>query len=164
MRTSFITPRIYTRSTGLKNTFGDFTCMNCHSFVSANAALSGTRNRNHCPYCLTSRHLDLFEAGDRLSACKGAMLPIALTWKRSLKKYARPCDGELMLVHHCHDCGGLSINRLAADDDNARIVSMLHASEHLDHQTLASCAASGIQVLGAADARRVSRCLFGQNE
>jgi hypothetical protein len=163
MRTSFITPRIYTRSTGLKNTFGDFTCMNCRSFVCADAALSGVHNRNHCPYCLASRHLDLFEAGDRLSACKGAMPPVALTWKRSLKKYARFGDGELMLVHRCRDCGGLSINRIAADDDNGLILSLLHACAHLDRQDLDACAANGIQVLGEADSHLVRQCLFGKN-
>jgi hypothetical protein len=163
MRTSFITQRTYTRSTGLKNTFGDFICVNCRSFVCADEALSGVHNRNHCPYCLVSRHLDLFEAGDRLSACKGAMLPLALTWKRSLKKYARPGDGELMLVHRCRDWGGLSINRIAADDDNALILSLLYAVANLDHQVLHACVASGIDVLGAADTHRVTRALFGQN-
>lgn len=163
MRTSFITQRTYIRSTGLKNTFGDFTCVNCRGFVCADAALSGVHNRNHCPYCLASRHLDLFEAGDRLSACKGAMLPVALTWKRGLKKYARPGDGELMLVHHCRECGALSINRIAADDDNALILSLLNGASALDSATLAACAAAGIRLLDAADSHLVTRCLFGQN-
>lgn len=163
MRTSFITQRTYTRSSGLKNTFGDFTCMHCCNFVSADAALSGVHNRNHCPYCLSSRHLDLFKAGDRLSACKGAMLPVALTWKRSLKKYARPGNGELMLVHRCRDCGRLSINRIAADDDNALILSLLHAAANLDRQTFDACTSAGIQILGRADTSLVTRCLFGQN-
>jgi hypothetical protein len=163
MRTSFVNQRMYTRSSGSKNTFGDFTCMHCRSFVCADAALSGVHNRNHCPYCLVSRHLDLFEAGDRLSACKGAMLPVALTWKRSLKKYARPGDGELMLIHQCKDCDRLSINRIAADDDNALILSLLHDPAGLDRQILGACAAAGIDVLGAADIQRVTRALFGQN-
>lgn len=163
MRTSFISQRTYTRSTGLRNTFGDFTCLNCGSFVCADAALSGVHHRNHCPYCLASRHLDLFEAGDRLSACKGAMLPVALTWKRSLKKYALPGDGELMLVHRCRDCGGLSINRIAADDDNARILALLHGSAVLEDELRETCRAAGIQVLGAGETRLVTRCLFGQN-
>jgi hypothetical protein len=162
MKTSFINQRTYTRSGGLKNTFGDFTCVRCRNFVSADAVLSGVNNRNHCPYCLASRHLDLFEAGDRLSACKGAMLPVALTWKRSLKKYARPGDGELMLVHQCQDCDRLSINRIAADDDNGLILSLLHDSANPDRQTLAGCA-GGIDVLGLTDASLVTRCLFGQN-
>jgi hypothetical protein len=163
MKTSFIHQRTYTRSSGSKNTFGDFTCMHCGSFVSADAALSGVHNRNHCPYCLASRHLDLFEAGDRLSACKGAMLPVALTWKRSPKKYARPGDGELMLVHRCRDCDRLSINRIAADDDNALILSLLHAAAKLDHQAFDACVSAGIQVLGGADSSMVTRSLFGQN-
>ncbi len=163
MKTSFIHQRTYTRSSGSKNTFGDFTCMHCGSFVSADAALSGVHNRNHCPYCLASRHLDLFEAGDRLAACKGAMLPVALTWKRSLKKYARPGDGELMLVHRCRDCDRLSINRIAADDDNALILSLLHAAAKLDHQAFDACASAGIQILGGAESSLVTRCLFGQN-
>jgi len=148
---------------GLKNTFGDFTCMNCQSFVCADAVLSGVRNRNHCPYCLASRHLDLFEAGDRLSACKGAMLPIALTWKRSRKKYAHPGDGELMLVHGCRECGSLSINRIAADDDNLLLVSLLCTSAHLDRSVLDSCSMAGIDVLGTTHASLVSRCLFGRD-
>jgi hypothetical protein len=163
MRTSFFTQRIYTRSTGLKNTFGDFTCMNCHSFVHADAVLSGVRNRNHCPYCLASRHLDLFESGDRLSACKGAMLPVALTWKRSRKKYARHGDGELMLVHCCRDCGSLSINRIAVDDDNMLLMSLLCTSANLDRSVLNSCSMAGIDLLGPADTSLVSRCLFGRD-
>lgn len=67
-----------------------------------------------------------------------------------------------MLVHCCRECGGLSINRLAADDDSAQIVLLLRASEYLNPQTLDACVASGIRVLGAADARLRSRSLFGR--
>ncbi|HEY4722578.1 MAG TPA: RNHCP domain-containing protein, partial [Anaerolineae bacterium] len=94
MKTQLATQRIYTRSNGLRNTFGDFVCVHCRNFVSAQAVLSGVRNRNHCPYCLSSRHLDLYAAGDRLSACKARMKPIGLTLKRQSKKYARCDQGE----------------------------------------------------------------------
>jgi hypothetical protein len=47
------------------------------------------RNRNHCPYCLWSRCLDLFRAGDRLSACKAPMQPVGLALKHTRKKYGR---------------------------------------------------------------------------
>lgn len=67
-----------------------------------------------------------------------------------------------MLVHCCRECGGLSINRLAADDDSAQIALLLRACEYLDCQTLDACAASGIRILGAADAGLVSRALFGR--
>jgi hypothetical protein len=43
----------------------DFTCKHCGAFVSALSVASGVINRNHCPFCLYSRHVDLFKAGDR---------------------------------------------------------------------------------------------------
>ena len=46
-------------------TFGDFVCAHCHALVSSAHWLSGGNNRNHCPYCLWSYHLDLYAAGDR---------------------------------------------------------------------------------------------------
>jgi RNHCP domain len=104
-----------------RNTFGDFVCTNCRNFVSSEVLLSGVHHRNHCPYCLSSRHLDLFKAGDRLSACKARMRPVALTLKRTYKKYPAENWGEIMVVHQCEGCGKISINRIAADD-NAEIL------------------------------------------
>jgi hypothetical protein len=86
--------------------------------VSSAHLLSGVNNRNHCSYCLWSCHLDLFAAGDRLSACKAPMKPIGLTMKKSRNKYQRERRGELMLIHECVECRTLSINRIAADDDS----------------------------------------------
>jgi hypothetical protein len=80
------------------SSFGDFTCAHCHVIVSSAHILSGVNNRNHCPYCLWSCHLDLYVAGDRLSACKGQMEPIGLTLKMGRNKYQRVARGELMLV------------------------------------------------------------------
>ena len=48
-----------------------FTCIHCKREISSDPILSGVNNRNHCPYCLHSRHVDLYQAGDRLNACKG---------------------------------------------------------------------------------------------
>jgi ribosomal protein S26 len=95
----------------------DFRCINCGTMVPSSYAVAGVRNRNHCPYCLWSRHLDWREAGDRLSACRAPMRPVGLTVKHGRNKYARGHDGELMLVHQCARCGALDINRIAADDD-----------------------------------------------
>lgn len=163
MNTRLIIQRTYTRSSGMRNTFGDFVCIYCHNFVSAEAALSGVHNRNHCPYCLSSRHLDLFEAGDRLSACKARMKPVALTLKRSARKYARPGDGELMLIHVCEDCNRVSINRIAADDDNAQILGIFRASGQLDDNLRRLLAANGIALIGKSDFQMVKRGLFGLN-
>src|SRR5688500_3395418 len=100
------------------DSFGDFRCAHCHALVSSAHLLSGVHNRNHCPYCLWSCHLDLFAAGDRLSACKAPMRAIGLTMKAGRNKYQPDSRGELMLIHQCTDCGALSINRIAADDDS----------------------------------------------
>src|SRR5215475_14044587 len=108
--------------------FGDFRCTHCHNMVSAMRLLSGVNNRNHCPYCLWSCHLDLFVAGDRLSACKGQMKPIGLTMKKSRNKYRLEARGELMLIHQCVECSDISINRIAADDDPDSILSTFQDS------------------------------------
>lgn len=129
--------------------FGDFRCMHCHNRVSAAPMFSGVNHRNHCPYCLWSRHLDLFAAGDRLSACKGQMGPIGLTMKRSRNKYRLEARGELMLIHQCIECEGLSINRIAADDDPESILTVFQDSLLHSHQIRDHCSRQGIGMLGA---------------
>jgi DNA-directed RNA polymerase subunit RPC12/RpoP len=81
-----------------------FTCVNCGRKVSEKAP--GTHNRNHCPYCLYSIHIDN-EVGDRKSACKGKMRPVGKTFKK---------DGEEVVVHECEVCGFVRKNRVAGDD------------------------------------------------
>jgi len=91
---------------------GDFRCASCSRQVSAEAP--GTRNRNHCPYCLWSLHVD-GESGDRTSDCRGAMEPVAVWVKR---------NGEWALVHRCQRCGALCSNRVAGDDSPIALVSL----------------------------------------
>ena len=119
-----------------RNSFGDFVCINCRNFVSSEALLSGVHHRNHCPYCLSSRHLDLFKSGDRLSACKASMRPVALTLKKTAKRYAAENKGEIMLVHQCEGCGRLSINRIAADDSTQVLMDVFERSSSLRMQEL----------------------------
>lgn len=141
------------------STFGDFRCAHCHTIVSCAHFLSGVNNRNHCPYCLWSCHLDLYAAGDRLSACKGQMRPIGLTLKKGRNKYQRDPRGELMLVHECVDCGALSINRIAADDDSSTILAVFQASSN--GQVHTKCEQRGILTLRASDSNVLHRRLFG---
>ena len=163
MTIQLTTQRIYTRSGGLRTTFSDFVCVHCHNFVSAQAALAGVHHRNHCPYCLSSRHLDLYTAGDRLAACKARMNPIGLTLKRQHKKYARYAQGELMLIHLCEDCERIAINRIAADDDDDAIEAIFHASLQLNGHIRRLLVENGITLLGVAEQTLVQRCLFGRN-
>ena len=69
---------------------------------------SGGRQRNHCPYCLHSLHVDGRTPGDRASGCRALMAPTGV--------FARP-NGEQALVHRCLGCGFERHNRVAADDD-----------------------------------------------
>ena len=141
--------------------FGDFRCAYCHAIVSSAHLLSGVNNRNHCPYCLWSCHLDLFAAGDRLSACKAPMKPIGLTMKKGRNKYQREPRGELMLIHECVECQTLSINRIAADDDPATVMTVFEKSFTLSRQVHALCQENGILILNAEDSEVVRVQLYG---
>ena len=143
-------------------TFGDFTCAHCHAIVSSVHMLSGVNNRNHCPYCLWSCHLDLYAAGDRLSACKAPMQPIGLTMKRGRNKYQQDSLGELMLVHQCTGCKTLSINRIAADDDSGTVLGTFQESLQLGYPLQTLCQQYGILVLKAEDTKVVYTQLYGQ--
>jgi hypothetical protein len=143
------------------DTFGDFRCSHCHAIVSSMHLLSGVNNRNHCPYCLWSSHLDLYSAGDRLSACKAAMIPIGLTFKRSRNKYQLEPRGELMLIHECVECKSISINRIAADDDPEMVQSAFQASFTANHSNLYE--QHGIVTLNVNDLQIVYTQLFGQS-
>lgn len=149
------------RSRIASSTFGDFKCAHCQVLVSSAHVLSGVNNRNHCPYCLWSCHLDLYAAGDRLSACKAPMRPLGLTLKMGRNKYQPHAGGELMLIHECTDCGRLSINRIAADDDPEAILAVFQRS--LNTKDRERCQASGILMLKAEDLKRVLSQLYGRS-
>ena len=82
-----------------------FLCAHCGTTVPGDAP--GTRQRNHCPRCLRSLHVDV-SVGDRRSLCTGIMDPISL-WVRH--------GEELALLHRCRRCGVIRSNRIAGDDD-----------------------------------------------
>lgn len=142
--------------------FGDFRCAHCQAMVSSAHLLSGVNNRNHCPYCLWSCHLDLFAAGDRLSACKAPMKPIGLTMKKGRNKYQREARGELMLIHECIECKVLSINRIAADDDPETVMMVFQTSFALGHSIHVLCQQNGIAILSAEHTEAVRAQLYGR--
>jgi len=89
-----------------------FTCKFCGREVIQ--AEAGSSHRNHCPNCLCSMHMDV-EPGDREADCGGIMEPIAVWVRRS---------GEWAVVHRCKICGALSSNRIAADDNPIKLMSL----------------------------------------
>lgn len=89
-----------------------FHCVRCGQPVTGDGA--GSAHRNHCPWCLWSRHVDDVP-GDRSSGCRGAMEPIAV--------WARP-GGDWAIIHRCRSCGELHSNRVAGDDNELALVSL----------------------------------------
>ena len=89
-----------------------FTCRNCGRLCIPEGA--GSDHRNHCPNCLVSLHLDI-EPGDREADCGGQMEPVAV-WVRK--------HGEWAIIHRCRLCGWLSSNRVAADDNPMKLMSI----------------------------------------
>jgi len=137
----------------------EFVCMHCGLYVGFDPLFAGVQNRNHCPYCLWSRHLDWRTSGDRLSNCRAAMEPVGLSTKRGRNKYARERDGELMIVHRCSCCGELVANRVAADDSVDEILALFERScAGAPH---ARADEAGIAMLGPDDRGLVRRRLLG---
>lgn len=150
-----------TRAMRLENEAG-FECRHCGFYVLADSMLSGVRNRNHCPFCLWSRCLDLFEAGDRLSPCKSSMEPVGLALKKTRKKYGAAAYGELMVVHFCPECGKTSANRIAADDDPQRIYNLYLDSINMSVSQKDQVEAGGVQLLEEDHKAIVRAQLFGK--
>lgn len=90
-----------------------FRCRHCKALVVP--IPSGGKHRNHCPFCLYSRHVDARRPGDRASLCGASMMPVGVFTRR---------NGEHALVHRCMGCGCERHNRIAADDDFAYVLSL----------------------------------------
>lgn len=90
-----------------------FKCEHCGREVSP--IRFGGSYRNHCPFCLWSKHVDGDVPGDRASSCQGLMEPIGVTTKSG---------GEFTLVHQCIKCGFRRLNRIAGDDDTGLLTKI----------------------------------------
>jgi len=141
---------------------GSFQCLHCHYHVSTEPLYAGVQNRNHCPYCLWSRHVDWKEAGDRLAVCRAEMQPVGLAVKLRRKKYAPASGGELMMVHLCRECGKVSINRLAADDDPEKVLEIFERSLDQAGSHLLQVELGEIAPLQRSEVRLVEVQLFGK--
>jgi hypothetical protein len=59
------------------------------------------------------------------------MRPVALTLKKTAKRYSAENKGEIMLVHQCEGCGKISINRIAADDSTEVLMDVFDRSSRM---------------------------------
>ncbi len=101
-----------------KNINEGFICKNCHREVLP--LKWGGRNRNHCPFCLFSLHVDYDTPGDRLSDCHGLMEAVGIETRRT---------GEYVLIHKCLKCNKIAKNRIAGDDDWEKIIKLTKLSK-----------------------------------
>lgn len=70
-------------------------------------------SRDHCPYCLYSKHVDI-NPGDRKNSCKGLLKPIGIEKYKSTYK----------IIYKCEKCGELHKNVMANDDDMDEIINI----------------------------------------
>ena len=86
-----------------------FICENCKKEVLP----LGYTARDHCNYCLYSKHLDIFP-GDRKNNCKGILIPIGIEkFKDSYK-----------IIYKCEKCGKEHKNIMAKDDNINKIIAL----------------------------------------
>lgn len=80
-----------------------FVCEQCNRSVEP---LTSGSYRNHCPFCLFGKHVDVVP-GDRLETCQGLMEPAAVDY--STKK-------GWIIIHRCLRCGAVRRNKAALND------------------------------------------------
>lgn len=140
-----------------------FKCLNCDKIVEEDS-LIGTSQRNHCPYCLYSQHLDLEVAGDRKSDCKASMEPIGLTFKKEgIDKYGKERKGEIMIIHRCTGCGKISINRIAGDDEEEEINKLFEKTLKMEEELKLDFKKQDIIPLKKEDGEEFQNQLFGRS-
>ncbi len=86
----------------------DFICEVCKKKVKGNGYT------NHCPFCLTSKHVDI-NPGDRANPCKGLMPTIAVEKKGE----------QFILIQKCEKCGHIQRNKRQEDDNFKKIIEII---------------------------------------
>jgi len=87
----------------------EFICENCGKKVLP----LGYTARDHCPYCLYSKHVDIMP-GDRSNSCKGLLKPIGI------EKY----KDTYKIIYQCEKCKKQHKNITANDDDMDKLIKI----------------------------------------
>ena len=88
----------------------NFICSNCNKAVEK---LNYTA-RDHCPFCLFSKHVDIMP-GDRKNECCGLLEPIDIEKFKDTYK----------IIYKCRKCNQLHKNIIANDDDFEIILKIM---------------------------------------
>lgn len=86
-----------------------FRCEQCGKIVEK----SDYTARDHCPYCLYSKHLDI-NPGDRLNSCQGIMEPIGVEKFKDTFK----------IIYECQKCHKKHKNIALRDDNFDKIIEL----------------------------------------
>lgn len=86
-----------------------FICENCNKNVDKLKYSA----RDHCPYCLYSKHVDI-NPGDRANPCKGLLKPIEIEKFKNTYK----------IIYKCRKCNQLHKNIVAKDDNIDLIIEL----------------------------------------
>ncbi len=87
----------------------NFVCENCKR----NVTKLNYSARDHCPYCLYSKHVDI-NPGDRLNTCMGMLVPIDIEKFKDTYK----------IIYKCEKCGMIHKNIAANDDNMDKIIEL----------------------------------------
>ena len=88
-----------------------FICEQCNKSVEP----LGYTARNHCPYCLYSKHVDI-NPGDRAENCLGLLKPIGA---EKAKK------DTYKIIYQCTKCNKISKNKMASDDNYELLLDII---------------------------------------
>lgn len=87
----------------------EFICENCNKKVHPLKYSA----RDHCPYCLYSKHVDI-NPGDRKNSCKGLLNPLGIEKFKDTYK----------IIYRCEKCNITHKNIMAKDDDMNLIIEL----------------------------------------
>lgn len=87
----------------------EFICDNCHK----NVTKLGYTARDHCPYCLYSKHVDI-NPGDRENECCGMLEPIGIEKFKNTYK----------IIYKCQKCHQIHKNIISNDDNFEKIINL----------------------------------------
>lgn len=90
----------------------EFICEHCGNLVLP----LGYTARDHCPYCLYSKHVDIMP-GDRQNLCKGLLKPIGIEKFKDTYK----------ILYKCTACNKPHKNIMAKDDNIDLIIELSKA-------------------------------------
>ena len=137
-----------------------FICCGCNNEITFSID-TDVAHTNHCPRCLSLRHLNKKFLDDRATDCGGCMRAIGLTFKKEgIDKHNNQKEEELMIIHKCVICDKISINHLATNDDEAAILVLFYKTFLLDNLIKQKILNEGINAVSLKDKERVFIKLF----